>query len=74
LEDYPQFLPSPLQVWEATVDLWQQGYLLSDAAISCFRVGSGFLLVAIIAVPIGIGIGAFVSIRALLEPLIGIIR
>ena len=70
----PKFLPSPIQVGQAFVRLWQEGYLLDDTVASFVRVGSGFLLAAAISVPIGIAMGAFASIRALFEPIIGIVR
>jgi NitT/TauT family transport system permease protein len=70
----PTFLPSPVKVVGAFGTLWQKGYLLKDTIASCFRVGCGFLLAAILSVPIGIGMGTFPSIRALLEPIIGFIR
>lgn len=71
---HPKFLPSPVEVAQAFVKLWRQGHLLEDTAASFFRVGSGFLLAAAISVPIGIAMGAFASIRALFEPIIGIVR
>lgn len=70
----PKFLPSPVKVLEAFGTLWEKGYLLKDTTASCFRVGCGFLLAAILSVPIGIGMGTFPSIRALLEPIIGFVR
>lgn len=70
----PKFLPSPIEVAQAFGNLWQKGYLLQDTFASFFRVGSGFLLAAILSVPIGIGMGTFASIRALMEPIIGIVR
>ncbi|MEM1240418.1 MAG: ABC transporter permease, partial [Cyanobacteria bacterium P01_H01_bin.26] len=70
----PKFLPSPLDVGSAFWGLWQQGVLIQDTLASIFRVGWGFLLAAIISVPIGIAMGAFASVRALLEPIMGIVR
>jgi NitT/TauT family transport system permease protein len=70
----PQLLPPPWQVATAFVELWQKGVLLPDAVASIFRVGSGFLLSVVIAIPLGILMGAFASIRALFEPIIGIVR
>jgi len=79
----PTFLPSPAKVGQAFGDLWYQydalkeknTYPLIQATImSCFRVGSGFFLASILAVPIGIGMGAFASLRSLGEPIIGIVR
>ncbi|KOR37524.1 MULTISPECIES: ABC transporter permease [Planktothricoides] len=68
------FLPSPLEVGQALIRLWEKGFLTQDIAASCFRVGVGFLLAAIASVPIGILMGAFASIRAIMEPIAGILR
>jgi NitT/TauT family transport system permease protein len=68
------FLPSPLQMGEALVRLWEKGYLIQDTLASFLRVVGGFILAGGIAIPIGIGMGAFASIRALFEPIIGILR
>ncbi|MCX7595437.1 MAG: ABC transporter permease [Fischerella sp.] len=70
----PLFLPSPSQVWSAFQRLLASGDLQKDIAFSLFRVLSGFLLAAIISIPLGTLMGTFASIRALLEPLIGIVR
>lgn len=68
------FLPSPLQVGEALGRLWEKGYLFQDTIASFFRVVGGFFFAGLIAVPIGIGMGAFASVRSLFEPIIGILR
>ena len=68
------FLPSPIEVVEAVKNLWSKGYLITDAKFSFLRVTAGFLLSAIVAVPLGILMGTFASIRALFEPIIGIVR
>ena len=68
------FLPSPTDVIEATKRLWFQGYLIEDTISSFTRVSSGFILSAIVAVPLGVLMGTFASIRALFEPIIGIVR
>ena len=68
------FLPSPKNVIEATGKLWSKGYLTTDTFASFTRVSLGFILSAIVAVPLGILMGTFASIRALFEPIIGIIR
>ncbi len=70
----PLFLPSPGQVLGAFQRLLASGDLQTDIAFSLFRVSVGFLLVAIISIPVGVLMGAFASIRALLEPIIGIVR
>lgn len=68
------FLPSPPQVAEAFGRLWEEGHLIQDTTASFLRVVGGFLLAATVSIPLGIAMGTFASIRALFEPIIGIIR
>ena len=68
------FLPSPQDVIDATGRLWSKGYLTQDIISSFIRVILGFLLSAIVAVPLGILMGTFTSIRALFEPIVAIVR
>ncbi len=68
------FLPSPTDVIEAFGRLWSKGYLTQDILASFTRVSLGFLLSAIVAVPLGILMGTFASIRSLFEPIVGIVR
>ena len=70
----PKFLPSPAKVWEAFVRLWNTRELLKDTVASLWRVGVGFLLAALLSIPVGVLMGSFASIRALLEPLFGLVR
>ncbi len=48
--------------------------LLKDASISIYRVTAGWLLSAVIALPLGMLIGTFRPVQALLEPLTDFIR
>ena len=68
------FLPSPSDVVKALIRLWQKGLLTQDIAASFTRVTLGFLLSTLVAIPLGIMMGSFASIRALFEPIIGILR
>lgn len=70
----PKFLPSPGQVLEAFSRLWSSGELLKDTVASLWRVGVGFFLAALASIPVGILMGSFASIRALLEPIFGLVR
>ncbi len=70
----PKFLPSPAKVWEAFGRLWSTRELLKDTVASLWRVGVGFLLAALLSIPVGVLMGSFASIRALLEPLFGLVR
>jgi NitT/TauT family transport system permease protein len=69
-----KFLPSPHQVWEAAWRLWQSGELAKDTIASLWRVGVGFFFSIVLAVPIGLLMGSFPSLRALGEPLFGLMR
>ncbi|WP_308253753.1 ABC transporter permease [Geminocystis sp. GBBB08] len=70
----PKFLPSPANVFQAFVRLWKSGDLVKDTIASLWRVGFGFFFAALFAIPIGILMGSFASIRALFEPLFGLMR
>lgn len=74
LEINPKFLPSPSDVITALIGLWQKGVLIQDIAASFSRVTLGFFLSTLVAIPLGIMMGSFASIRALFEPIIGIVR
>lgn len=70
----PKFLPSPAKVLEAFGRLWSTRELLKDTVASLWRVGVGFLLAVVLSIPVGVMMGSFASIRALLEPLFGLMR
>lgn len=74
----PTFFPSPVAVVKAFGELLGLGTSESvfwgDLQASITRVSIGFLLSAIVSVPLGIAMGAFASVRALFEPIIGIVR
>ena len=68
------FLPSPWAVVQALGSLLQQGVLIQDALTSFGRVVGGFFLGGLVAIPLGILMGTFPSIRSLTEPIIGVVR
>jgi NitT/TauT family transport system permease protein len=70
----PLFLPTPASVARAGADLWSSGLLAQDVSATMTRVGIGFGLVVLISVPLGLAMGTFPSIRALFEPMIGLVR
>jgi NitT/TauT family transport system permease protein len=70
----PKFLPSPGRVMEAFGRLWSTRELLKDTVASLWRVGVGFLFAALLSIPVGVLMGSFSSIRALLEPIFGLMR
>ncbi|MEO7717985.1 MAG: ABC transporter permease [Capsulimonas sp.] len=67
-------LPTPTRVINAAIDMYKGGTLLPDIQISVYRIGMGFLLSALLAIPVGILMGAYKSAEAAHEPLVGFIR
>lgn len=70
----PLFLPSPQSVAVRLFTWATQEDLMDDVDISVFRVTAGFLLSAVMAVPLGLLIGAFRPLRAFFEPLMEFAR
>ncbi|HEY2678080.1 MAG TPA: ABC transporter permease [Steroidobacteraceae bacterium] len=70
----PLFLPGPGVVARRFVIWLRDGDLLTDAGISIFRVTSGFLASAAMALPLGLVIGAYRPVRAFFEPLLEFAR
>lgn len=70
----PMFLPAPDKVFSAAVSLAADGSLAGDALISTFRVTAGFLISALLAVPLGVMMGTMKTAEAFFEPMFGFIR
>lgn len=70
----PVFMPGPGAVMTKSLEWWSDADLLGDMGISIYRVVGGFVLSAVLALPIGLFIGSFRSVQALLEPLTDLIR
>ncbi|MBI1397910.1 MAG: ABC transporter permease subunit [Betaproteobacteria bacterium] len=68
------FMPAPGSVWSRTMLWLQEDNLLADMGISIYRVTMGWALSAVIALPLGLLIGTFRPVQALLEPLTDFIR
>jgi len=68
------FLPGPLDVALRLGRWWAEEDLLDDIGISTYRVVAGWALSALIALPLGLYIGTYRSVQALLEPLTDFIR
>ncbi|MCR9143237.1 MAG: ABC transporter permease [bacterium] len=63
------FVPTPGALFTAAVEIFQGEDVWTDLQYSFIRVSAGFLIAALIAVPLGILIGAFRFFEALLQPL-----
>jgi NitT/TauT family transport system permease protein len=70
----PLFLPSPGRVFQAGVDLFSELGFTTDILNSVYRVMMGFVVAAIIGVPIGLIMGTFKVAEAFTEPVVGFIR
>ena len=70
----PVFLPTLPQVLRSMHTWAHEGDLFSDIGISIARVYGGFALSMLIALPLGIALGALAPVRALLEPVIDFSR
>jgi NitT/TauT family transport system permease protein len=67
-------LPGPASVITRVGLWWREDDLLGDCMISIMRVVMGWALSAVIAVPLGLFIGTWRAVQALLEPLTDFIR
>ena len=67
-------LPTPTHMVQAAVEMYQDGDLLPDIKISVTRIVIGFLLSAVLAIPLGILMGAYKCAEAAHEPFVGFIR
>ncbi|WP_024851726.1 ABC transporter permease [Hydrogenovibrio kuenenii] len=68
------FLPSPGDVIARMASWFSEGDLINDTLISMFRVTSGFLISAAIAIPLGLFIGSYRPVQAFFEPIIEFAR
>lgn len=74
LIDNPLFLPSLPRVGKTWIDMVQHQHFLDDVAWSTFRIVTGFLIAAAMAVPLGLLMGSFEVVRSFFQPPINAIR
>lgn len=60
--------PAPGPVFERAVVLVQEGFLQDAVLASLRRIAMGFLIGSAVGIPIGLAIGSFRPVRAILEP------
>ena len=70
----PVFLPAPQTVWRAAARLAASGDLLNDVLISSQRVFLGFVLAAVVAIPMGVVMGVWWPAKAIMAPFISLLR
>jgi len=69
-----EFLPTPGQVARAAVELAADGSLWSHVVASCLVVLVGFGAASVLAIPLGILMGTFKLVEALIEPVTDFVR
>jgi NitT/TauT family transport system permease protein len=70
----PTFLASPPAMLQEGWALFTKFNFIGDIGMTVWRVFGGFILAAIIAVPIGIAMGAHKGVEAFLEPFVSFCR
>jgi NitT/TauT family transport system permease protein len=70
----PIFLANPGQALAAGIDLFANQEFHVDIGVTVWRVGGGFVIAAVLAVPLGIAMGAFKPVEAFFEPFVSFAR
>jgi NitT/TauT family transport system permease protein len=70
----PEFLPAPHHVVLTGVELLGDGTLWTHVRASCFVIFTGFALASLLAVPLGVLMGSFALVEALIEPVVDFVR
>ncbi|ADY55156.1 binding-protein-dependent transport systems inner membrane component [Syntrophobotulus glycolicus DSM 8271] len=70
----PIFLPTPRSVFGYLANVMTTGQIWSDIGISFYRIFMGFILAAVIGIPLGILAGTFNFAEALIQPVSEFIR
>jgi taurine transport system permease protein len=70
----PIFLPAPGDVLHAAQRVLAQGDLVMDVAVSARRVFLGFALAALVAVPLGVAMGVWRPVQAVMDPFVSLLR
>ncbi|MBS0507795.1 MAG: ABC transporter permease [Proteobacteria bacterium] len=70
----PTFLASPITMAQEGYRLFVEFNFLHDIGMTVWRVLGGFVMAAVIAVPLGIAMGAHKGVEAFLEPFVSFCR
>jgi NitT/TauT family transport system permease protein len=70
----PTFLASPVTMVKEGYGLFTEFNFIHDIGMTVWRVVGGFVLAAIVAVPLGIAMGAYKPIEAFFEPFVSFCR
>lgn len=69
-----KFLPDPLETLKTGVELFTQENYIADIGATTTRVFIGFIISAVIAVPLGILVGTYAPIESFIEPVMSFVR
>jgi NitT/TauT family transport system permease protein len=70
----PTFLASPLQMLKGGWSLLTEFGFAKDIGVTVWRVLGGFVIAALLAVPLGVAMGAYKPVEAFFEPFISFAR
>lgn len=70
----PMFLPTPASIVHTGIELFTRFDFLNDVGATVYRVLAGFLIAAVIAVPLGLLMGTFKPVEAFFEPMTSFLR
>lgn len=70
----PTFLASPVTMVKEAWLLFSEFNFIHDIGMTVWRVFGGFILAAVVAVPLGIAMGAYKPVEAFLEPFVSFCR
>ena len=70
----PVFVPTPEKVWQAALDFFGDEAIRTDIRVSFVRVTLGFLFSALLAIPLGVVIGAYKVGEGLVQPITEFVR
>src|SRR5690242_21865107 len=68
------FLKDPLYTLRTGINLFREFGFIRDVGIAVCRVVGGFILAAVVAVPLGVAMGAYKPIEAFFEPFVSFAR
>lgn len=73
-EHQQKFVPSVAQVTGKVIYLFAEKGFLGDVAKSVYRIYLSFFVACLVAIPIGVLMGSFIKMRALINPTVGGLR
>ncbi len=70
----PFFLPPVSTIFSGAVELYQKDLLMTHIGVSMARILSGWVLGSLVAIPIGLIVGSFITAKRIIDPYIHFLR